>query len=112
MASLCRNWRGDFAVQILLASSARLQFVAGLFKNRCRGFPEAMAAAGSRSEEYITSGGLASILISLGFNEGASWPAISRRVDPSGRLQKTIPPPLVSLPFSIRWALRTSSVFR
>jgi hypothetical protein len=82
MASLCRNWRGDFAVQNSLASSTRLQFVAGLFKIRCRGFPEAMAAAGARLEQYITSAGLASILISLGFNEEAGWPAMTRPGNP------------------------------
>jgi hypothetical protein len=82
MASLCRNWRGDFAAHISLASSTGLQFVAGLFKNRCRGFPEAMAAAGAPSEPYITSAGLPSILISLGFNEEAGWPAMTRPGNP------------------------------
>jgi hypothetical protein len=72
MASLCRIWRGDFAVQI------SLYFVVGVFKNRRRGFPEAMAAARVRSEPHVTSIGLASILISLGFNEEARRPAIAR----------------------------------
>jgi hypothetical protein len=66
MASLCRNWRGDFAAHISLASSTGLQFVAGFFENRCCGFPEAMAAAGARSEPHGTSVGLASILYFIG----------------------------------------------
>jgi hypothetical protein len=78
MATLCRNWRGGFAVQISLASSPRPQFVAGRFKIGCGGFPEAMAAPGRASEQYITPLGLASILISLGFNGEARWPAIAR----------------------------------
>jgi hypothetical protein len=76
MASLCRIWRGDFAVQISLASFMRLYFVAALFKNRRRDFPEAMAAAGARSKPHVI--GRASILISLGSNEEARWPAIAR----------------------------------
>jgi hypothetical protein len=82
MASLCRNWCGDFAVQNSLASFTRLQFVAGLFKNRCRGFVEAMAAAGARAQQDIASAGRASNLISLGFNEEAGWPAMTRPSNP------------------------------
>jgi len=68
MASLCRIWREDFAVQISLAFFMRLYFVAALCKNRRRGFPEAMAAAGAHSKPHVTSSvRVASILISLRF---------------------------------------------
>jgi hypothetical protein len=63
MASLCRIWREDFAAQISLAFFMRLYFVAGLFKNRRRGFPAAMVAAGARSKPHVTSVRVASILI-------------------------------------------------
>jgi hypothetical protein len=41
-----------------------------------------MAAARVRSEPHVTSIGLASILISLGFNEEAGWPAMTRPGNP------------------------------
>jgi hypothetical protein len=65
MASLCRIWREDFAAQISLAFFMRLYFVAGLFKNRRRGFPAAMAAAGARSKPacYLRSRRFHSYLI-------------------------------------------------
>src|ERR1700730_17670232 len=83
MASLCRIWRGDFAVQISYASSMRLYFVAGIlcggpFQESTPRFSEAIATAGARSEPHVTSVGFASILVSLGFNEEAGWPAIAR----------------------------------
>ena len=82
MASLCRIWRGDFAVRISLPSSMRLYFGAALFQEPMRGFPEAMAAAGAHSEPHIASVALASILISLGFNEEAGRRGIARPGNP------------------------------
>jgi hypothetical protein len=79
VSELARRFRGSNFARIFHAFT---EFVAGLFKNRCRGVPDAMAAAGARSEQHIISIALASILISLGFNVEAGWPAIARPGNP------------------------------
>ena len=111
MASLCRIWRGDFAVQISLALSMGLHrvcvFGAGLLRPilpdsrrrepllrgsttyfPCRALEDLIEAPDCR-ERSLHAGidpsafrkplaSLASILISLGFNDEARWPAIAR----------------------------------